>query len=219
MNFTNLLKKNKLRILIPARKGSKGFPYKNRLFLDRTINQIPEELRPAVRVSTNDSEIMSSCVDYNISYIQRPEYLCRDKISTKQVVQHFISSCHIEKDTLIVLMYITYPKRTWKDVQRGKMLLQLSNAKSLLCKVPVDTHPFLCFYAEKENRGRSIVEHDLYRRQDYPEVFRIEHFVSMFYASELPKLSSNLYNDETVYLPLSKPPMNVDILEDIFKND
>ena len=44
--------------VIPARRDSKGFPFKNRKLLDLTISQIPNELHNKTIVSTNDEEII-----------------------------------------------------------------------------------------------------------------------------------------------------------------
>ena len=44
--------------VIPARRNSKGFPFKNRKLLDYTINEIPIELHGKTIVSTDDEEII-----------------------------------------------------------------------------------------------------------------------------------------------------------------
>ena len=43
--------------LIPARKNSKGFKFKNRKLIDFTINSIPMEYRNKVYISTDDGVI------------------------------------------------------------------------------------------------------------------------------------------------------------------
>ena len=52
--------------------------------------------------------------------------------------------------------------------------------------------------------GKQLVDHDLYRRQDYPKVFELSHLVTIFDVSELPNLNENIYNDKTIYFPLKK---------------
>lgn len=46
--------------VIPARKGSKGLPGKNRKLLSFTLDNIPEENRTATIVSTDDEHIVDS---------------------------------------------------------------------------------------------------------------------------------------------------------------
>jgi CMP-N-acetylneuraminic acid synthetase len=66
------------------------------------------------------------------------------------------------------------------------------------------THPYLCVHAD----GRQIVEHNLYRRQDYPEVYEISHFHCMFEAGDIDSLNHNLYNANTYFYDI---PRVVDI--------
>jgi CMP-N-acetylneuraminic acid synthetase len=54
----------------------------------------------------------------------------------------------------------------------------------------------------KNYTGNQLVEHNLYRRQDYPKVFEISHFISIFEIGELFNLNDNLYNKNTIYYPV-----------------
>ena len=65
------------------------------------------------------------------------------------------------------------------------------NANSLLCGQDVKSHPYLCLY-KSGFRGNQLIKHDLYRRQDYPEVFELSHYVGCCYVSELKKLNYNV---------------------------
>ena len=47
-----------MKIIIPARKGSKGLPGKNRLLLEHTISKIPEIYKKDVIVTTDDESII-----------------------------------------------------------------------------------------------------------------------------------------------------------------
>ena len=52
------------------------------------------------------------------------------------------------------------------------------------------------------NKGSQLVKHNLYRRQDYPAVFEISHYVCIFNVNELTNLNNNLYNDETFFFKI-----------------
>ena len=43
--------------VIPARKGSKGLPFKNRKLFDITAKTIPDDAKPHTIVSTDDEHI------------------------------------------------------------------------------------------------------------------------------------------------------------------
>ena len=62
--------------VIPARRDSKGFPFKNRKLLDLTISQIPNELHNKTIVSTNDEEIIHRLESTKINILKRDEKLC-----------------------------------------------------------------------------------------------------------------------------------------------
>jgi CMP-N-acetylneuraminic acid synthetase len=63
-------------------------------------------------------------------------------------------------------------------------------------------------------RGKQLIPHNLYRRQDYPKVFEISHFISIFMGFELDNLNSNLYNNDTIFYPIDNI-IDVDTQKDL----
>jgi len=110
---------------------------------------------------------------------------------------------NIEKNDTIVMLYLTYPERKWKNVINILEHFKQQKARSLLCAKDVMTHPYMCIYRDK-NRGRQIIKHDLYRRQDYPDCLEISHFLCIFLASEIKKLNKNMYNKDTNYYKIDE---------------
>jgi N-acylneuraminate cytidylyltransferase len=103
--------------LIPARKGSKGFPLKNRKLFEYTIDAIPEEFKSKIYVSTDDEYIKELAKERKINIVDRPKELAQDKTSMKQVLNHFIKIQNITCNDDIILLYLTYPERTWNDIK------------------------------------------------------------------------------------------------------
>lgn len=184
--------------VIPARKDSKGFPNKNRKLFNNTFSKIPEELHENVILTTNDEYIMNLVKDTSVKVIQRSKELSRDKVSIKPVLQDVVKQMHLNDDDVIVLLYLTYPDRVWKDVVNYISFMLEMGSKSLLCGQEVKSHPYLCMY-KSGYIGKQIIKHDLYRRQDYPSIFELSHYISVIEVSELNKLNYNLYNAETIY--------------------
>ena len=112
------------------------------------------------------------------------------------------------------MLYVTYPERSFEDVRKIMMFYRENNCSSLLCRKEVDVSPFLMMFDKGGHKGKQIVEHNLYRRQDYPKCFEISHFVSIFSRKELDKLNNNLYNDDTMFYPIDKV-VDVDTIEDL----
>ena len=207
-----MIMKDNYTILIPARKGSKGIPFKNRILFCDTAKIIPNSLKSDTYVSTNDDFIMDLCKVYDLNVHKRTEESSQDRATSKDFVLDFIKK---SKDYLITL-YLTYPERTWDDVQRAISFFNEMVANSLLCKKKLKVSPYLMMYDLGDGKGRQIIHHDLCRRQDYKPCFEISHFVSIIKKSELSKLNNNLYNEDTIFYPICDK-IDIDTLQDLEK--
>jgi len=197
-------------IVIPARKGSKGYPEKNRYLLEHTINSIPEEYMDRVIVTTNDEEIINRINETQLKckIHRRSEGSAIDTASTKECLEEVIDEFELKSD--IIMLYLTYPERKWIDVIEAYKWFKGCSAKSMLCREEITKdHPYLCAFELDDNKGKQVVDHNLYRRQDYPKCFRISWFISMFQCDELSKLNLNLYNEDTMYFPI-KQALDID---------
>ena len=186
-----------MRILIPARKGSKGLPEKNRTLFQYTSDIIPKELASKTYVSTDDEILVEMANSYGFNVHNRSTELSQDDTSTKDVVVDFLRD---KSSDLTVLLYLTYPERTWQDISRGLIELEKHESRSLLCSFETELTPYLMMFELPNGKGKQVIEHDLYRRQDYPKCFELSHFVCIFYDNEVPKLNKNLYNKDTHFM-------------------
>ncbi|UCF13181.1 MAG: hypothetical protein JSW06_02710 [Thermoplasmatales archaeon] len=193
-----------IKYIIPARRNSKGFPFKNRKLFKYTLNNIPHNCHHNVIVTTDDEEIIKICKTYGLKHIYRPEHLACDEANTRDVLIHAIESVGMGKDDIVCMLYLTYPQRTWEFVTEFLDCFIHQKAKSMLCGMDPLTHPYLCMY-EFEGGSMQVVHHDLYRRQDYPPVFEISHFCFASYVSELYHLNKNLYNERTLFYNIERP--------------
>ena len=192
------------KILIPARAGSKGLPKKNQLLLEYTLDEIPPQYHKDVIVSTDDEQIIEKVSKkYNACQIHlRSEKSARDTASIKECIQEVIDEFSLDGE--VVMLYLTYPNRSWSQVVDAMNWFRTQNALSLLCREEIDIHPYLCLYEKEHNKGKQIVSHDLYRRQDYPSCFKICHMISIFITEEFKNLNKNLYNEDTVFYKIPK---------------
>lgn len=195
---------NQTKILIPARRNSKGLPFKNRLLFDYTFNLIPSEYHKNIIVSTDDEVLIEKAKSLSLNVSIRPDNLSLDETSTKDVVQYHIDKGDIGVNDTVIMLYLTYPERLWSDVEAAYNLFRINNVNSLLCKKEIkSTHPYLYMFDTGNNKGRQLIEHNLYRRQDYPAVFEISHYVSIFNVSGFSNLNNNLYNDDTFFFGIN----------------
>lgn len=197
------------RIIIPARKGSKGLPGKNRMLFGFTARTIPADLRHRVIVSTDDEVIQWLAGKWCFRVDWRPEGLADDSASMRDVLADLAKRENFRDDETILVLYLTYPERTWGDVESALKAFRESDADSLLCAVEPKTHPYLCLYPD----GRMVIEHDLCRRQEYPEILELSHCVCCVRAGRITHLGRNLYNDNTLY-HRSARRLDIDTRED-----
>ena len=185
--------------IIPARRDSKGLPFKNRKLLDYTTNNIPIELHEKTIVTTNDEKIIEKLSSTNINVLRRDEQLCLDDISIKDVMLDVVKKFQMKSNDTIVMLYLTSPDRKFSDIKKILGYYYERKIKTLTCCVEPKTHPYLVLFKKENQKGEQVVKHDLYRRQDYPECFEIRHFVCIFQVDEIQKLNSNMYNESTIF--------------------
>ena len=185
--------------IIPARRDSKGLPFKNRKLLDYTINNIPIELREKTIVTTNDEKIIEKLSATNINVLRRDEQLCLDDISIKDVMLDVVKKFQMKSNDTIVMLYLTSPDRKFSNIKKILDYYYERKIKTLTCCVEPKTHPYLVLFKKENQKGEQVIKHDLYRRQDYPECFEIRHFVCIFQVDEIQKLNSNMYNESTIF--------------------
>ena len=198
--------------IIPARKNSKGFKFKNRFLFEK----LPQELKNESVIVTSDDEVIREINNqsYQFDFIKRPDHLSLDTTSIKPVLQHVVEEKKLSEEDTLVVLYLTYPERTFLDIKEILKFYHTHNAKSLLCREPLKQHPYLCFFEEGVN-GRRIVDHNLYRRQDYPKCFYGSHFVAIVKAGFLPSVDLNLHSKETIFYDLGERKIDVDNKEDL----
>lgn len=210
-----------IKIVIPARRNSKGLPFKNRKLFDFTISRIPTNLLKNNTIITTDDEVLLTrslhiISDYN-HIVNRSPNLSEDNTSTKEVIIDLVNRGLFNESDIVIMLYLTYPERTWDDILSAYNFFIQNSANSLLCKKEVKgTHPYLFMLESQNNKGTQLVKHDLYRRQDYPNVFEISHYICIFRIKELMNLNNNMYNTNTVFYPITDV-VDVDTIEDLNK--
>ena len=77
-----------MKIIIPARKGSKGFPLKNRKLFKYTADIIPDVYKHLTYVVTDDEVISKESLKYGFNTIDRAPEVSLDVTSTKATIQY-----------------------------------------------------------------------------------------------------------------------------------
>ena len=69
-----------MKIIIPARKGSKGLPGKNTILISHTLSTIQNYVKDNVIITTNDGKVIDQSAGYKI--LLRNNDLSGDDVST-----------------------------------------------------------------------------------------------------------------------------------------
>ena len=75
-----------MKIVIPARRNSKGLPFKNRKLINETLKIIPDSLKDSVIISTDDEYIVDIAQRLKIKVLGRTKELASDTASIKSVL-------------------------------------------------------------------------------------------------------------------------------------
>jgi CMP-N,N'-diacetyllegionaminic acid synthase len=183
-------------ILVPARKGSKRLPEKNRVRLGsvfladwtidfaKKIKKDAQDGKVEILLSTDDPVLLQRYDDGEILCNHRPADLCTDTATTADVVAHEMRRLEAEQamfDTVCVLQ-LTNPFRSIADWRAAyKKFLINPEVPLVYVRTPAD-HPYWCFRIEG-NFGSPMFGLDrlIRRSQDLPSCFVISglfYFVS-----------------------------------------
>lgn len=190
-------------------------------------------------VTTDDEEIAEWASETPMKVVERPPELAEDDTPIKPVLNHAIERQRLYPDDDVVLLYPTYPGRSYDDITDVLHWYQQQEARTCLCCQPptLDTPTHLAVKVDDEsNQGTFPYEGDPipYRRQDAEgtitdyldqpsdgsvppipyNVRELSHFMCVFRISELEYLSNNLFNENTLYYELGERVIDVDYEED-----
>lgn len=202
--------------IIPARRDSKGVPHKNRELVPNTIQTIPKECHHQIILTTNDKKIIENIKETQIKIRERPEHLATDTTPMKDVIVDIVESFALKPSDTVVVLYPTYPDRTFNDILSALHFYKKYSLDSMLCKKNIKTHPYLCMVSTDNLFAKPLIEHQLYRRQDYPDCFEICHFVTILRVGALERLNNQLMYDKTGFYKI-EDKLNVDYLKDYEK--
>ena len=189
--------KSKNIAVIPARKNSQGFKFKNRILFDETLNFLKDINWFDQKILTTDDEVLINRGKKNdLKVLKRSKKNSKNNVSIKKVMEEVVDQIKPEPDDKIWLLYLTIPYKNKKDFNNVKKISQDKNFKSLLSFREVITHPFDCWIVKP--KLKQLIKNDAFRRQDKPTVYEHYHYLVCFKVSHLKKLNDELINKDTI---------------------
>lgn len=188
--------------VIPARRNSKGLPFKNRKLFEYTFNTLSDDDKKKTIVTTDDEYIQDIVEKSNANLLRRSKNLSQDHTSHLLVLEDVINQFGFKEDDIIIYLYLTYPQRTKENIDNALKFFYDKKCRSLLCKKETKVTPYLIMYELSDHRGEKVIDSDLWRRQDYRKCFERSHFIVIFYVGELKNMNDFLWNKETKFFPI-----------------
>ena len=185
--------------LIPARKGSKGLPLKNRMFFDATADFLDEQkIWDRVIVSSDDIEIEKKALERGYEYHNRIPSIAGDKASVKSVFVAVAEDFSLDKNDILWVFALPVLYKNAEDFLKAKSIIEENKHRSLCGFIPAKTHPLYCWsYDENLKALKQYVPNDIYRRQDLPPAFSPHNYIQCMRVDELPHLNSEMLNSKT----------------------
>lgn len=171
--------------LICARGGSKGLPGKNIRPLNGTpligwSIKIAKEIKrvSSVIVSTDSKEIAKIALEYGAEVpFMRPENLALDNSPEWLVWRHsinYLESQQSEKIDALVVLPVTAPLRSIRDVNKCIDLFEKKKADSVITVSESSRNPYFNMIVKDSKGYSSLViqpDKEIKRRQDAPQIF------------------------------------------------
>ena len=201
--------------VIPARMGSQGLPFKNRMFFDQTTDFIESiDWFDSTLVSTDDPEIEEIAKKSGalVPWL-RPSELATDTASSVDVCLHALEWYEERKYKVdgLMLLQPTSPFRRRNSILRGIELFRSHHHSPVIGVSSAKSHPMWCFKIEGETMKPFIEDGGLnLRSQDLPPAYAVNGAFYLISSDDLRKRKS-FFSENMVPLVIDAPEENLDI--------
>lgn len=186
-------------VIIPARKGSKGIPGKNKKELagkpliqytiEVALNIFPPE---KIYLSTDDPDIIKIGVQNGLNQTNlRPSALSTDNTSARALMLYEISKLDMDVETIVYLQP-TSPLRQTHHVLEAMDLYNPKETEMVVSVSTTESNPYFNLFEENKDGFLSLSKKsNATSRQDVPEVFK---YNGAIYIINYEKLKSSELN-------------------------
>jgi len=168
----------KITAIIPARKGSKGVPNKNKKVIAGkplicyTIEAaLSSNLLGQIYVSSDDDEIVEIAKSYNgVLVHKRDESMATDTSPVGETIQKIIADDDIDA---VMVLQPTAPIRTAKNIDEAvQLLINNDSANSVISVVEMnDIHPARMYWSSDSSLIPIMADYEKAHRQDIPTAY------------------------------------------------
>ena len=213
----------KLLIIVPARAGSKGIPFKNLLEIDgkslighAITVAFDSNLNVDVVLSSESDQILKEGLKYGARLHKRPESLATDTATTIAVVEDVLNTVKYIPELVIVLQP-TSPFRTKEDLIESILLVRNSDCDSLISVCETDNEILKSFCINNDGYAEGIYTDaaPFMPRQALPKVYKANGAIFITKPSVIQKKKS-LYGENLLpYIMCKETSIDIDGPEDL----
>lgn len=221
-----MYKNQKIAIIIPARKGSKGIPNKNIVLLngiplvEHTIKEAKKiESVDKIIVSTDSEQVCDIARKYDIDVKGlRPAELANDTAVLYDALRYEINKYNLIEDgyDVIILLQPTSPLRRSYMIEESLIKFIDENQESAVSISDVAEHPVFMRTINEENELIKILDVDsTIRRQDLPKYYKVN---GMIYINRIKDIANKYMSLNDNKYPIIIPKeyaIDIDTLEDL----
>ena len=215
--------------MIPAREDSKGLPEKNikNIFGKPVISYsilsaLKCEKINSVYLNSDSDKYLDIGEKWGAKRYKRPKELGKDNTSMKDVLVDFFNYLNNNKKQFdaIVILYPTNPLRTVKFITEflNRFISMDFHYPFISVKKPRE-HPFMCYKRNANGNLDRLLKFDenkFYRRQQYPDYYRLAGGSYIIPNNYIYKINAQLFCDNSYgyIMPDDEPYVDIDTQSD-----
>jgi CMP-N-acetylneuraminic acid synthetase len=211
--------------LIPARKGSKGFPRKNlavlggKTLIARAIEEsMAASVFDEIIVSSDDEEILQISRLYGITAAERSTEFSGNTISSDKVISNVIKVCQIEPSTVIAYLQPTSPLRTSIHIKEALRVFMDGSCDAVISvrSVAASWYKILQLNDDGYVVGAVSADAPFLNRQSVPPIFLPNGAIYIFRVDRFVENRQKIPRGViTPYIMSENDSIDVDCLEDL----
>ena len=213
----------KYLVIVPARAGSKGIPFKNLLEIDgkslighAITVAFDSNLNIDVVLSSESDQILKEGLKYGARLHKRPEYLATDTATTISVVEDVLKDTKYIPDLVIVLQP-TSPLRTKENVIEAVQLVKNNDCDSLVSVCETDNEILKAFHIDNTGYAKGIFTNEapFMPRQSLPMIYKANGAIFIVKPSVI-HTHKRLYGEKLItYIMSKETSLDIDSVEDL----
>ena len=169
-----------VKVLIPARSGSKGIANKNlkclsgKPLIDHTIQEALKVFsKHDIFLSSDGLAILDRARELGINAIQRPAAISKDDSNSDELITHFLNEYNFHENPTIIYLQPTSPLRTAKNIIEAHELFVNMSQGTLISVSESKQTPYKALKLNSNNELHPVVQinKETSNRQQLPLTF------------------------------------------------